>query len=753
MDHHGALARLITCVRAIASSYTWLVHDVFRILTLVVGFAAMEPAGVAARLVDARTGAPVAAAEVTVVGSRGSVRSDDDGRFTLEPTPTPPFVVVVLLAGGRVARPIDVLALDPASELVLYVEPAVTDAVTISGLAPRVDVSPGTASTFLTGAEIALRHPATLVQALETVPGIHFVSEGQAAAPSVRGLARGRTLILVDGGRASTERRAGPNASFLDPASISDIEVARGPGSVAYGSDAFGGVIALRTERPARAPGLGVRFTGTLGASTPEQRGELTISAGYGRGGVLVAVRARDFDDYSSPHGIVPDSGWRDRGVRLAWEHDTARGRWFVGWQSDIGRSLGRPRSDANVMRVTSPHDDSHRLTVNYAGASVGPFSRLAVDGLIGVSRQTTEQDRFATRARPRSLEENAVSFNDLQVRITADRPVGGVTVQVGGELLGRYGLEVIDTIDSFNLTGAPVGTTVVRSVDAARRTGVGMFAQAEARLTRRLRLGVGVRGDVVSNRNRGGFFGDRSVSNGAVAGFGALSVMAADGLTLTAQVSRGFRDPTLSDRFYRGPVGRGFIEGNPELEPETSLQVDTGVRYVRGRLRASASFYNYRISDLIERYAASQNLFLFRNRARARIQGAELEVQTILARGLSVEGAAQITRGRDADDRTPLDDIPPSTAAITVRHALGNRLQSYARAGWVGSHSAAGPSEVPTPGYLMLDAGVGWRLSARLQVRAVARNLLDELYYASAGPRWVYAPGRHGSVTVVVEY
>ena len=43
----------------------------------------------------------------------------------------------------------------------------------------------------------------------------------------------------------------------------------------------------------------------------------------------------------------------------------------------------------------------------------------------------------------------------------------------------------------------------------------------------------------------------------------------------MTAQVARGFRDPILSDRFYRGPVGRGFIEGNPDLKPETSLQFD----------------------------------------------------------------------------------------------------------------------------------------------------------------------------------
>ena len=71
------------------------------------------------------------------------------------------------------------------------------------------------------------------------------------------------------------------------------IEVSRGPASVAYGSDAFGGVIAARTRGPDYARPMRVRFAGTVASGVPEQSGDLEISKGYGSGGILMGVRTR----------------------------------------------------------------------------------------------------------------------------------------------------------------------------------------------------------------------------------------------------------------------------------------------------------------------------------------------------------------------------------------------------------------------------------------------------------------------------
>jgi len=231
------------------------------------------------------------------------------------------------------------------------------------------------------------------------------------------------------------------------------------------------------------------------------------------------------------------------------------------------------------------------------------------------------------------------------------------------------------------------------------------------------------------------------------------LTVALTTHATLTAQVARGFRDPTLSDRFYRGPVGRGFIEGNPNLEPETSRQVDFTVRWEAGPLRLSGAYYDYRIANLVERYLVGTTNFFFRNRGAARLRGTEIEAQVRLSRAMVLDVSGQLSRGRDDVDGTPLDDIAPRSVAVAIRHAAGARLASYLRLTTVARHDAAGPSEVPTPGFVMLDAGAAWHWSARVDVRGILRNLLDQSAYSSAGPRWVYAPGRSASVTLAVGF
>ena len=225
-------------------------------------------------------------------------------------------------------------------------------------------------------------------------------------------------------------------------------------------------------------------------------------------------------------------------------------------------------------------------------------------------------------------------------------------------------------------------------------------------------------------------------------------------GFSTTAQVARGFRDPVLSDRYFRGPSGRGFITGNPDLEPESSLQFDLGLRYTAPRVRAATYFYHYRIDDLIERYSTQTDFFFFRNRGRARLRGFEAEAQAELGWGLWLESAFQIARGRALDDDIYLDDIAPETLSVQLRKTFAVRNAfAQIRTAFFAEDTRPGPTERVVPGYTLLDVGGGITVFEALELRLWARNLLNDDYLASQDVRTVPAPGRSVALTAVVRF
>jgi outer membrane receptor protein involved in Fe transport len=722
------------------------------LVTLFGTVAAAQSGRFEGRLVGETDGMPVAGASVSIVGVSGSTRTDKDGRFTWAPAPPLPFQLIVVLSGGQVARPVTVDALQEGTTSI-QVSALADEALTVLGAAPSINTSPGSATTVLSGTQIAQRNPENLMQALETVPGINQVSEGHAAVPAVRGLARGRTLFLIDGGRVTAERRVGPSGTFLDPSVVEGIDVARGPGSVAYGSDALGGVVSVRTRRAEPGSPLKARVTGTFGAGVPEARGAFEVSKGLERGGVLVHAHVRNAEDYDSPDAEVFNSGWEDQGFLVHFTHAVAKGFLSAAWQSDYGRDFERPRNNSRTVRFYYPYENSHRFTTSYERPDVAGFRQIALTAFLGTYEQRTDQDRFATASTGRSIERADVSANDFHLKGSGERLVGPARVEFGVDVNGRYNLEALDIIQAFDLAGATTRDTTNVSVDDARRVDTGVYIQAESPLGRRARISGGVRGDRVITKNIGGFFGDRSTSNTAASGFGALTVGPFQGLSVTAQVSRGFRDPVLSDRYFRGPSGRGFITGNPDLEPETSLQFDLATRYTMQRTQLAVYFYHYRINDLVERFQPETDFFFFRNRGRARLRGLEVEARSDLGMGYSIEVGAQVARGRALDDDAHLDDISPATFSVLGRKDFQTRVYAQARAAWYAEDDRPGPSEIAAPGATLVDLSGGWRILPQLELRGLVRNLLDDTFYASPDPRFVLAPGRSVSLTTTVQF
>jgi outer membrane receptor protein involved in Fe transport len=665
-----------------------------------------------ARLLDAQ-GKAIAGAQISVVDQSGTARTNADGRFTLEPDPKLPATLLVVGSRGEIYPPVYLAAF--ASEL--RVEPAYRESVTVTtGATPNIEGTPAAAPVVYGVEEIEQRKPAHIAEAIATTPGVTIRGEGPPAVPVVRGLAGGRTLLLIDDARIVAERRAGPSATFVDPISLGSIEISRGPGSVAYGSDAIGGVVHLRPRDP--IPGqpqfrydASAAFGGTNARSTAAE-----FSTDALGGAILGSLHARSADDAHDANGdVIENSQYRDRGGLIRFVRDTDWGRFRAGVMSSIARDVGAPSSD--TVQTIYPDERATLATFAIDLNAPGNWTAAAVRASIGSYSITTN------RVRSTGVESAAVKARDASFRLSGERSGAGARLLLGVDFVSRFDLRASG------------------SVEDADRFNSGAFASWNGSVARTLQLAAGGRLDHIATRNRGGYFGNRSTNDVALSGFTALTAGPYRGVTGTVQVASGYREPSLSDRYFRGVSGRGFVTGNPGLEPERSLQFDAGIRWSGARTRVALYAYDYRIQELVERYREGADFF-FRNRGEADVRGLELETVTRLPRDLELQLGAAIARGEDVDTGDALDDIGAPSISGSLRWA-SERASAFVTASAYARDDRPGPVEVERAGYVDVDIGAGWRLSPLFELRVVVRNATNVQRFGSPDEVAAFAPGR----------
>jgi iron complex outermembrane receptor protein len=690
---------------------------------------------------------PAAGVTVSIAGESRAVRTGANGRFTIEPDPRFPARLVVTDADGSTSM-LDLPA-PPAHPVEIVVGLVASETITVSGAAaPHIDAPPAAAADTLSSDDLASLAPVHVADAVATIPGVSASDGGPSSVPSVRGLARGRTLMLLDGARVSTERRAGSSAGFVNPFTLASVEVARGPGSVAYGSDALGGVIHLRSREPS-ADEPAIRFE--AGAMTGgEEIRSLGAELGFrvGDGGGLLAIYGRDGDDGEDGDGrTIENSSFRDYGFAARASRVGSFGVFVAGLGVDRGRDLERPAPPDDPARTSYPIEESDRLTASVDSPGSHGWSSFRFTGFAGRYRQTLDRST-PTAAGGVSISSSDNESWDAALRASAERSLGNVRLETGIDLAARLGLESLLEDTVVDPDGTVVSSTDSVAIENASRFDTGAFVSGDLALGPRSWVSAGIRADSIAAENDGGYFGDRSDRDSALSGHAALSLRSSDSLVTTLQVARGFRAPTLSDRYYRGPSGRGYVTGNPLLEPETTLQFDGSSRWQRGSSSVALFAYLYRIDDLIERYRDGTS-FYFRNRGEAEIRGLELEAEGTIGANLAARISASYSRGEARDgSETPLDDIAPPNARAELRWRRGATTMTGA-VSWFDDDTRPGPSEVERSGFTTLDLSFSRQLTRALDLRVVAGNLTDAAFYASADSISALAPGRTFGLTL----
>src|SRR5438552_8161866 len=240
-----------------------------------VGLAA-QGGSVAGTVVSRGSGAPVAAAQVTVAGTTLRALTDAGGRFTLNDVAGATAVLQIRMIGFR-ARTDTVKVGDTSVRIALEPKALELEQVVVTGTAAATAQREiGNAVSRINAADVTRASPINSVQDLLNgrAPGVLIQPATGAVGSGSRIRIRGASslslsnqpLVYVDGARVDADFATGPrNQSFgsssisrfndFNPGDIESVEIVKGPAAATlYGAEASNGVIQIITKRGAPGP-------------------------------------------------------------------------------------------------------------------------------------------------------------------------------------------------------------------------------------------------------------------------------------------------------------------------------------------------------------------------------------------------------------------------------------------------------------------------------------------------------------------
>jgi outer membrane receptor protein involved in Fe transport len=466
----------------------------------------------------------------------------------------------------------------------------------------------------------------TVTELLEESPGVQvrrFGGEGQPAEISIRGSTAAQVVVQLDGIPLNSAQTGAVDLSTVPAGLLERIEVSRGGGSVQTGSDAIGGVVNLVTRRPG-----GPRRTehALAGGSFGTWNGSTTTSGTLRDVEYAFAYDGfRTDGDFEFQRSVlelggiaiepVPASATRINNEAVQHAGLATLGRAFGDRFHLLVRDLasygsrGQPGLDAGSVGEAGQRPDAHEYrtrnlaTATLTGADLTPigvdatldawhrFERISFrdpDFVPGVGAPIDTTDRN----------------DEIGARLRVEREVGWLGGRHRLSGTGDLGRDWLDS-DSVDDQGRNEGAIAVQD-DAA-------WLEDRVRLVPALRF----------DRTQG--FDPAWLPR--------LGVIVAPvrWLHLKGNVERSFRVPNFDELYF---PDRGFLRGNPALEPEEALNADVGFEVGAERLGIledvwlEAAWFHNDVANSIVYVLVSPSLVEPRNTSDATIEGVEVALR-----------------------------------------------------------------------------------------------------------------------------
>ncbi len=560
----------------------------------------------------------------------------------------------------------------------------------------------------------------TLAEALRSISGVYASYDRNYTYLGVRGFSRptdynNRILLLLDGHSL--------NDNFYDAASlgatfgltldfVDRIEVAQGPSSALYGSNAMFAVVNVVPKTGSMLDG--VHMTGEIG-SYESLAGSVAFGRTFANGAdVMVGadwskVNGQDlyfseFDDPSTNNGMAVDLDWdRSYGVFGAVRY---AGLKFSAMRTS--RTKGIPTAPWEVLfndRAAQTHD-------------VRAFAELRLERELSADKNVVIRGYY-----------DSYGFNGVY---PYELPGGNWVENNDGKWLGGETQFRWDVSASNRFT---VGSEYRHHFRAALRasdestvsfdrdlpfTLFSWYVQDELQLLENLSFTLGFRGD------------HHSTAANVVSPRGAIVYHPGQSSTFKLLYGKAFRAPTRWEAHYEEEA---FFKSNPTLKSERirTWELTWDQRLADG-LFGRVSVYDYRMTDLIdETIDPVDGLGQYQNLSRVRARGVEFEITARFGSGVSGFANYALQRAETADLSEVLTNSPQHLVRVGAASPLPYGLVAAANVSYDASRRTV--VDTKTDSFIFANATLSApRLFGHARLSVTIRNLFNRAYQTPGG-------------------
>jgi outer membrane receptor protein involved in Fe transport len=582
-------------------------------------------------------------------------------------------------------------------------------------------------------------------------------------SPMIRGFAANNVLIVVDGVRMNNAIfRDGnlQNIITIDPSIINETEIFYGPGSVIYGSDAMGGVMAFQTKTPSIDSGNHYKGNVMLRTASANKENSWHVDLEYGKN-KFAGMSSLSLSNYSDlkmgskgPIEYTRPIFNEYNGINDSIIYnDDPDIQYFTGYtQININQKFRYKPSEKNDFILQFGYTTSSPITrydrllqmvngqLKYGDWYYGPqkwaqanlrfihqFSdgKLADKLILTAAYQQFIESRHERLLFSKNLDSRTEKVDAYTLNADFDKKFRGFDF--------TYGLEV-----AYNVVGSEaIRTNIVSGLQSAISTrypdgstwyNSGIYASMSKSLGDNTQLSLGARYSFmgVQSSFEQTFYDfpfdeiviERSALNGSL----GLVTRLTDHLKVFVNASSGFRAPNVDDagKIFDSEPGKVVVP-NSNLLPEYSYSAEVGLNIeIEDRFMFSANAYYTLVSNLIVRDKFTLNgedsllytgqmleIQSLVNSNRGQIYGTELSMNLKIHQNIELKSSINYISG-EAAGGMPIRHITPNFGNTSINFQYRRfRAQVYSNYNLELSSDKLAPSEV-NKSYLYLKDDQG---------------------------------------------